>query len=1189
MPPSHVFVSGLSTSSTTASLSAAIAPHISALATSTQAFVVKRIEPRNPISDRPPHAVLVVASENVRLLFLTAHGRQQGLSGIEADGRELRFEAWITGRPTHRAAEEEWLSKIGGGAGAPKRMPADPQALPTGCLDMGPIPIILYSFGSWRGEKVFAAGGETRPIDGQISFEKFMGGQPHFVVRMKHDEPSMERSISSPLSNVSSVQARRMKPELFVTFRHPPTFEARKLDEHGHPSKCDRRERRTPLKKGTTIRFKFGNMEDRNSVIRRAKREGIVVGEGPAKLVHQPSAPTIYGVLEAWMRNNTIPVSFQVECLLQNSHLDGGQLLELIPYITKVVKRRGPQATEKILVRFKDQLINEETDPSTTFALEDSDDDIVIVEAGNLQGFGRINRQRYLTLDQLEIILKSAEAAYISNPSPFSDQSDNLVSRHVVLRPTGLSLLGPLPEDTNAISRKYNQPSQFLRVAFRDEDGNTFRELKGLDVKGFLESHVGKVMRGGLSLCGRRFELLAWSSSSLKDHIAYFVTPFNDTDGSLVTAHSIRSSIGNFSKVIHNPAKYMARVAQVFSSSKPSITLQPSQIILIPDIETKDPTTGNISCHSDGCGLISPALARDIDKAYSPNLSPAQRKRRVVPSVYQIRLGGAKGVVSVDPTLEGRIICIRPSMSKFDGNSLTLDICSAVARPLPAYLNRPLIKILEDLCVEPSTIIALQKKTLAEIGRANKSFGVESDYIEELCLAQASRLAETLRNLSARLPRRNSCEPFLDRCLAIVGVHARRELKYRGRIPLPGCYQLIGVTDPGSYLQPGEVYACIKEPGKEPVYLEGHIAISRSPTMHPGDIQLVRAVGQLPEVVLTRFSGLENCVVFSSQGPRSLPSCLAGGDLDGDLYLLITNPSLFPTTWAEPASYEPCPAKHLPRDATIDDGIDFFLEYMLEERTGRVATAHLALADIERKGVFSPHCLELANRHSDAVDYAKSGVPVPGRAIPFIAQRPDYLSDVATKIEGTHYYKSQKVLGVLFRSIDESMKGKRSTSFVSKAALDPGDALQTILEGELRGHHVSTSPSPQLIAQLHKLLDLFADELRIVCRSQGALAITEEEAFVGCIEGSGAKEDRPRRDLTMRMRERTSALFDMLRSKIKGGEDRTAKARAKRAWAAYLAAKSVGGKKKTPFGAGSFGWLAVSVLLESLEELDDAW
>lgn len=108
-------------------------------------------------------------------------------------------------------------------------------------------------------------------------------------------------------------------------------------------------------------------------------------------------------------------------------------------------------------------------------------------------------------------------------------------------------------------------------------------------------------------------------------------------------------------------------------------------------------------------------------------------------------------------------------------------------------------------------------------------------------------------------------------------------------------------------------------------------------------------------------------------GTTSLPFCLAGGDLDGDLYLLLTDPVLIPKKCYDPASYAAPESKKLNRDCSIDDGISFFLECewtpsafrvqelgadvsriaadMLNDRTGQVATRHLHIAVI-----FDPAC-----------------------------------------------------------------------------------------------------------------------------------------------------------------------------------------------------------------------------------------
>lgn len=57
------------------------------------------------------------------------------------------------------------------------------------------------------------------------------------------------------------------------------------------------------------------------------------------------------------------------------------------------------------------------------------------------------------------------------------------------------------------------------------------------------------------------------------------------------------------------------------------------------------------------------------------------------PSAYQIRFGGVKGVVAVDPTMNGGVqLCCRPSMLKFNSEHSSLEILN-VARPLSMYLN----------------------------------------------------------------------------------------------------------------------------------------------------------------------------------------------------------------------------------------------------------------------------------------------------------------------------------------------------------------------------------------------------------------------------------------------------------------------------------------------------------------------
>ena len=79
---------------------------------------------------------------------------------------------------------------------------------------------------------------------------------------------------------------------------------------------------------------------------------------------------------------------------------------------------------------------------------------------------------------------------------------------------------------------------------------------------------------------------------------------------------------------------------------------------------------------SDGVGTFSPMLW---------SLMPKQGKNSPYsnPTLYQIRFGGAKGMISLDSRLKGYQLCLRPSMIKYEGsNSSEIEICGSNLRPI---------------------------------------------------------------------------------------------------------------------------------------------------------------------------------------------------------------------------------------------------------------------------------------------------------------------------------------------------------------------------------------------------------------------------------------------------------------------------------------------------------------------------
>jgi RNA-dependent RNA polymerase len=101
---------------------------------------------------------------------------------------------------------------------------------------------------------------------------------------------------------------------------------------------------------------------------------------------------------------------------------------------------------------------------------------------------------------------------------------------------------------------------------------------------------------------------------------------------------------------------------------------------------------------------------------------------------------------------------------------------------------------------------------------------------------------------------------------------------------------------------------------------------------------------------------------------------MAGSDLDGDEYAIVWDSDLiFKGKNQEAMNFPTSDPKILPKDAEVEDILDFYCDYILSNNVGLLANAHLANADLEEKGIFSDKCMSLAKKHAVAVDFAKTG------------------------------------------------------------------------------------------------------------------------------------------------------------------------------------------------------------------------
>jgi RNA-dependent RNA polymerase len=578
---------------------------------------------------------------------------------------------------------------------------------------------------------------------------------------------------------------------------------------------------------------------------------------------------------------------------------------------------------------------------------------------------------------------------------------------------------------------------------------------------------------------------------------------------------------------------------------------------------------------------------------------------------------GYKGVVGVDEQLDGIKMRLRGSMNKFKGTQAELEeaeieIARAFDYPNISYLNRPLIMVLEDRSVKKEDFITLQESAVADARMIDDSIEQFRKILNSHSLGTGFHLSFLMKRLNdLRLdlrspnPAQTIDNAFFARLRRVAMNHVLRDIKHSARIPVPKSYQLVGIADEGPAYQnmgyenvyvlpPNKIYACIQNPGdEEPTWLKGQCMISRSPVVHPGDVQRVFAIGKPPDDKLCLFRHMKNVVVFPSVGPRSLASCLAGGDLDGDIYDVIQYGPLLATTHVSPASYPKGSTRTLPdgQESTVEDICDFIVEYINSDVLGLLSVRHLIIADQSKLGTLDPSCMRLAELCSQAVDYPKNGIPVdidnPPIPRTLIRCKPDWQAAEVVNPRGTDYYTSSRALGELYRGITIADPENITEETISQGALD--DPISRALKPYILSQiHPYTDPDGRN-QHIREVFQRYSDELGYICAvhtlsDTPGVRLLEEEIVIGTILAKCAQH-RWRKDRTYRMRVHVSVIVQEVQRELLEQTEEASTAELveglEQAWAAWHFSLRY---NMFP-GTNSFGLVALGVIFECLEKL----
>ncbi|KAJ4288053.1 hypothetical protein N0V90_012070 [Kalmusia sp. IMI 367209] len=460
-------------------------------------------------------------------------------------------------------------------------------------------------------------------------------------------------------------------------------------------------------------------------------------------------------------------------------------------------------------------------------------------------------------------------------------------------------------------------------------------------------NYITRLLTTGIVLNGVRYHFFGHSNSQLKSRSCFMYAASKETISSKIEA------MGDLSK-LKSVGKKAKRIGLLFSSAEMALQLPSNRCQDIDDVKRDE------YIFTDGCGLISPHLARQLVQQRNVMF----RDKRYLPSVYQIRYRGYKGVLTLDPTLKGQIqVQFRESMRKFkdaaDHSFAVVDYSKPYAF---GSLNDEVVVLLHTLGISQNTLLRKQHEHLKFL--QNVSRGDSRAAFQFLSYSSRLDLAERLL-----LDGIESVQPTL---ASLVKQEYTKMLNKRDeqrcRILIPKSRLLFGICDPSSKdgrlgtLKEGECFVRVTRDGSgiPETIINTEVLVTRNPCLHPGDLQKFKAVD-----VPVFANSLTDCIVFSTRGRRPSADLMSGGDLDGDKFFVTWDPDIIPRTMAEPAQYPGGKELVTFGEVTGDARAEYFARYT-NASLGKVKNLYMKWARLGN--AMSPECQQLNRLFSQCVD-----------------------------------------------------------------------------------------------------------------------------------------------------------------------------------------------------------------------------
>uniref|UniRef100_A0A914QD39 RNA-dependent RNA polymerase n=1 Tax=Panagrolaimus davidi TaxID=227884 RepID=A0A914QD39_9BILA len=553
-----------------------------------------------------------------------------------------------------------------------------------------------------------------------------------------------------------------------------------------------------------------------------------------------------------------------------------------------------------------------------------------------------------------------------------NDGDDNYVQvKTVYVTPTRII---PIPDEWTLASRglRYLGVHNVVQVKFRDENLSWFPHDLGNDI-------ITPTCRSGIAIANKVFHEFGGSNSSFREFSSYFYATENKDE-----ILQMYKKLGTFEPA--TAAKLSARIGQYFTSAwKTRMQLRQINVCLINDITsmTTD-AAGNHYCFTDGNGIMSYLLAVQIAE---------HLEIPYVPSAFQIRFAGYKGMLTVAPKNSKNIggpyypkliendgpyhVLFRKSQKKFDVKGdglLDFDIVQW-SSPSPFNIYRSFITVLDYLaCKDGKQQIMRDRLRLL-----NNSFSFEiiKPLIDNRAFLAKLEELPTYCPISKMVTKNLMDEPFWRGIVEASVVEDAKNLANKIQISLPAKIgrTAFGIADYTRKLKANQIFfqyskkLSTKQSNKNPMVKIGRVGITKSPVVHPGDIRFYEAV-DIPEL-----QHLIDVVVFPTVGDRPIPDEIGGGDLDGDPYGIFWEEDLLMSKNFDATDFtdlDSDKANKITLDELQEEQAKFRSEYLKKRTIEFLSSSYLAVSLTQ--DLDSYECRSMRSSADKAVNYAKSGI-----------------------------------------------------------------------------------------------------------------------------------------------------------------------------------------------------------------------